>query len=206
MLKKICCAVIIASLVICPFIMTSCSSQTEVEVDQSITPHDVALKAISELGYTETDLAKLSNTESESEAGGQKKITEYYSEGSEDYMLDDNFFDILFGSNADGLTLSMIEQYSIMMFDKDLSVPFELMIFKLPKTDDKNDSELINKVKKLFANNLDQYKRTMQDYLSEFIPYAEQAKVKVTDNFVYYCMAEDSSKITTAIYNYLSGK
>jgi len=201
MLKKICCATLIVSLALCSFVITSCSSPL-VTVDQSITPHDVALKAILELGYTEKDLIEFSEPENES-----KKIVEYYSEGSEDYVLDDILFDVLLGSVADdSLTLGMIGQYSIMMFDKDLPFPFELMIVKLPKTDGKADQDLISKVKKLCANNLNQYKRTMQDYFSQYIPYAEKANVKVTDNFVYYCMSENPSKVMTVIYNFLAGR
>jgi hypothetical protein len=204
MLKKIYRAALIIFLTLCLFAIISCSSPP-VTVDQSITPHDAALKAISELGYTEKDLSEFSKS-SEPESGG-KKIMEYYSEGSEDCVMDNLRFNVLFSSAAgDSVRLDMIEQYSIMAFDKDLPFPFELVIFKIPKTDGETDSELISKVKNLCADNINQHKKNFQEYLPKYTPYAEKADVKVTDNFVYYCMSENPSKVTAVIYNFLAGK
>ena len=198
MAKKIYCLALIIFFAL-TFALPSCSPP--VTVDQSINPHDVAMKAISELGYTEKDLSEISGTDDEG-----LKIVEYYSEGSGDYILDDIRFNIMVGFSGDSIKLDMIEQYSIMLFNKDLPVPFELMIFKLPQTDGKNDSELINKLKKQCTDHIAQYKTSMQDYLPKFVPYLENAVITVTDNFVYYCVAENSSKVTAVITNYLSGK
>lgn len=201
MLKKIHYAAPIVLVMLCLSALASCSSEAAIEVDQSITPHDVVLKVISELGYGPADFYGSPDSEAKDQT-----IFEYYSEGSGDYVMDDDLFDIMLGAEAADLTLDMIDRYSVIMFDKDLSVPFELIIFKLPKTDGKTDSGLINKVKQLFSNTLNQHKVSMKDYFDEYIPYAEKAKIKVTDNFVYYCMADKSSKVTTAVYNFLAGK
>jgi len=203
MLKKIKFAVIIALTALFIFAAASCSSQAAVEVDQSITPHQVALKAMAELGYTENDLAEVSGTD-ETE---KQKIFEYYSEGSEGYAFDGTLFDIMLGSSSGGsVTLDMLEQYSYVKFDKDLPAPFELVIFKLPKTDGKVDSQLVSNVKKMFNNILSQYKTTFQNYPGDIIGYLDNVEIKQTDNFVYYCIAENSSKVMTVITDFLTGK
>ena len=186
-------------LALCLFALASCSNGNAEAANQSLSPHEAALKAVEKLGYayeqTEGGYRFLAD-------GSEWEAELYYSEGEGDYLLDDILFDVILNT-GDELTLSMVEQYSIFMFDKDAPIPFELVILKLPKTDGKVDSGLVEKAKNAFKAHIEQYKKSLQDYLPQFVPYAENLEIKATDNFVYYCMAENSSAAMTAIHDFL---
>ncbi|MCL2158499.1 MAG: DUF4358 domain-containing protein [Oscillospiraceae bacterium] len=187
-------------LVLCIFACASCQAKESEAANQSLSPHEAALSAVEKLGYTyeQTELGNYRFLAADSEW----ELEYYYSEGSGDELLDDILFDVILNS-GDELTLSMVEQYSIFMFDKDAPIPFELVILKLPKTDGKVDSGLVEKAKNAFKAHIEQYKKSLQDYLPQFVPYAENLEIKATDNFVYYCMAENSSAAMTAIHDFL---
>lgn len=179
-------------------VITSCGSPS---ANQNAVPHDITAKILSELKITPEIYAS-----EDDESGEVHEIVEYYG-ASEDYTLDTIGMMVVFlNGNENNLTGGDFEDYSIINYVWPSTVPFELVIIKLPKKDGKVDADLVKSAEALCQAKLDALIKAVEPYAPQHLNAAKSASVKTYDNFVYYCLSDNASAAEEIIKNLITAE
>ena len=163
--------------------MTSCSSR---KANQDVAPHDIVDKAVSTLGIKDADIS-----------------AQYYSEGGADNVYDDAMLKIMFPpSGTTDYTTSLFDKYALIQIDTTKPVMFEIGVFKMPE----GDTNAINTVKTMCTERIAKVKSEIFGYNQAMAYLADNATAVVFDNYVYYVIADNSSKAYDAIKSELTAK
>ena len=159
----------------------SCSSS---KANQNINPIDVLNAVLTKLSINPDD------------AGVQ-----YYSEGDADHVLDDILLRTIYppSFNLEGdivYSMDLFNKYAIVQYEKSKSVIFEMGIFRIDKQPNENENEYRNKLNKVETMCKERIVKVQNDifaYNLEKAYIANNSKVYIYDNYVYYIIAEDYS-------------
>lgn len=165
---------------------SSCKKDNSNADDKSgLGVYETAEKIVADMGFLPDDISVIYHMSAEPDSDAEYNDFKFLS-------------DFGAGEGVD-YTRDLFDDFAFIRYFKLLPVSFELAIFKVKQKDGKTDEELVAAVEEMCRGRVMTVKGDLHDYVPEHAHYAENVKVKIKGDYVYYVISENPDKIYTII-------